>query len=57
MKTNAGHYVIIFQRVCEVSAIFNETEDEVDHAICGDNVRLRLKNVEEDVSIFEDILS
>lgn len=37
--------------MCEISAIFNETEDEVDHAICGDNVRIRLKGVEEDASI------
>ncbi|KAL0096125.1 P-loop containing nucleoside triphosphate hydrolase protein [Phycomyces blakesleeanus] len=36
------------KRVTEVTAIYNETEDEVDHAICGDNIRMRLKGVEED---------
>jgi len=35
----------------EVAAIFNETEEEVSSAFCGDNVRIRLKGVEdEDVS-------
>ncbi|CAO3647378.1 unnamed protein product [Cunninghamella blakesleeana] len=32
----------------EVSAIFNESEEEIDQAVCGDNVRIRLKGVEED---------
>ncbi|KAI9033785.1 translation protein [Phycomyces nitens] len=36
------------KRLTEVTAIYNETEDEVDHAICGDNIRMRLKGVEED---------
>lgn len=39
------------QRVSEISAIYSETEDEVEHAMCGDNVRLRLKGVEEDVRL------
>ncbi|KAF5369878.1 hypothetical protein D9758_001078 [Tetrapyrgos nigripes] len=35
----------------EVSAIYNEMEDEVPSAICGDNVRIRLRGVEdEDIS-------
>lgn len=34
-----------------ISALYGETEDEVDHATCGDQVRLRIKGVEE-----EDIL-
>lgn len=35
----------------EVSAIFNELEDEVQSAFCGDNVRIRLKGVDdEDIS-------
>ncbi|CEG78960.1 Putative Eukaryotic peptide chain release factor GTP-binding subunit [Rhizopus microsporus] len=32
----------------EVTAIYNETEEEVEAAFCGDNVRMRLKGVEED---------
>lgn len=32
----------------EVSAIYNETEEEVNQALCGDNVRIRLKGVEDE---------
>ncbi|EGG04185.1 uncharacterized protein MELLADRAFT_44303 [Melampsora larici-populina 98AG31] len=35
----------------EVSAIYNEMEDEVPRALCGDNVRIRLKGIED-----EDVL-
>ena len=35
----------------EVSAIYNEMEDEVNQALCGDNVRIRLRGVDdEDIS-------
>ncbi|KAF9075857.1 P-loop containing nucleoside triphosphate hydrolase protein [Rhodocollybia butyracea] len=35
----------------EIAAIYTETEDEVPSAICGDNVRLRLRGVDdEDIS-------
>jgi peptide chain release factor subunit 3 len=35
----------------EVSAVYNEMEDEVSQALCGDNVRVRLRGVEdEDIS-------
>ncbi|KAG2177193.1 hypothetical protein INT43_007850, partial [Umbelopsis isabellina] len=49
-KIKRGQNVLIMpnKRVTEVSTIYNETEDEVEHAICGDIVRLRLKGVEED---------
>jgi peptide chain release factor subunit 3 len=37
--------------VVEVAAIYNEMEDEVGQALCGDNVRIRLRGVEdEDIS-------
>ncbi|KZT24539.1 hypothetical protein NEOLEDRAFT_1170090 [Neolentinus lepideus HHB14362 ss-1] len=37
--------------VVDVAGIYNEMEDEVDRALCGDNVRIRLRGVEdEDVS-------
>ncbi|KAI5118780.1 hypothetical protein M0805_005661 [Coniferiporia weirii] len=37
--------------IVEVSAIHNELEDEVQGALCGDNVRVRLKGVDdEDIS-------
>ncbi|KAF9259486.1 hypothetical protein L218DRAFT_963518 [Marasmius fiardii PR-910] len=37
--------------VVEISAIYNEVEEELNSAICGDNVRLRLRGVEdEDIS-------
>ncbi|KAI8140639.1 P-loop containing nucleoside triphosphate hydrolase protein [Fennellomyces sp. T-0311] len=54
-KIESGHIrkgqsilVMPNKHVCEITAIYNETEDEVDHAICGDNVRVRLKGVEEE---------
>lgn len=31
-----------------ISALYGETEDEVDHATCGDQVRLRIKGIEEE---------
>ncbi|KAF9055061.1 hypothetical protein BDZ89DRAFT_1055681 [Hymenopellis radicata] len=35
----------------EVSAIYNEMEDEVNSALCGDNVRIRIRGVDdEDIS-------
>lgn len=35
----------------EVAAIYSEMEDEVDQALCGDNVRIRLRGVDdEDIS-------
>jgi peptide chain release factor subunit 3 len=35
----------------EIAAIYNETEDEISSAMCGDNVRVRLRGVEdEDIS-------
>lgn len=35
----------------EVAAIYNEMEDEISQALCGDNVRIRLRGVEdEDIS-------
>lgn len=37
--------------VVEVAAIYNEMEDEVNQALCGDNVRIRLRGVDdEDIS-------
>lgn len=35
----------------EVSAIYNEVEEEVNQALCGDNIRIRLRGVDdEDIS-------
>ncbi|EPQ59208.1 hypothetical protein GLOTRDRAFT_35264, partial [Gloeophyllum trabeum ATCC 11539] len=37
--------------VVEVAGIYNEMEEEVDRALCGDNVRIRLRGVDdEDIS-------
>lgn len=36
------------KNVVEIAAIYNETEEEVQSAICGDNVRLRIRGVEDD---------
>lgn len=32
----------------EVAAIYNEMEDELEQAICGDNVRIRLRGVDDE---------
>lgn len=32
----------------EVSAIYNEMEDEISFGMCGDNVRIRIKGVDDD---------
>ncbi|KAH9938302.1 eukaryotic polypeptide chain release factor 3 [Fomitopsis serialis] len=34
--------------IVEISAIYNEMEEEVPTAMCGDNVRIRLRGVEDD---------
>jgi len=34
--------------IVEVMAIYNEVEEEVSTALCGDNVRIRLKGVEDE---------
>ncbi|CAG8538259.1 8618_t:CDS:10 [Diversispora eburnea] len=45
-----GETVLIMpnKRSVEVSAIYNELEDEVPGATCGDNVRLRIRGIEEE---------
>lgn len=45
-------YLMMPNRVTTgISALYGETEDEIDGATCGDQVRIRLRNIEE-----EDIL-
>lgn len=46
--TKANVLVLILKQSTEVTAIYNETEEEVEAAFCGDNIRMRLKGVEED---------
>ncbi|KAJ1920069.1 translation termination factor GTPase eRF3 [Mycoemilia scoparia] len=54
-KVESGH-VKVNQKVllmpnktsCEVTAIYGENDQEVGMAVCGDNVRVRLRGVEED---------
>ncbi|KAI8829799.1 P-loop containing nucleoside triphosphate hydrolase protein [Chytriomyces cf. hyalinus JEL632] len=52
-RVRKGQNVLIMpnKKIAEVSAIWLE-EAECNQAISGDNVRIRLKNVEEDVSLF-----
>lgn len=39
------------KNLVEVSAVYNEMEDEVEYGMCGDNVRIRLRGVDdEDIS-------
>ncbi|KAJ5225842.1 hypothetical protein N7468_007067 [Penicillium chermesinum] len=44
-----GNYIMMPNRTeVSVSALYGETEDEIPTATCGDQVRLRLRGVEED---------
>ncbi|KAF0454403.1 P-loop containing nucleoside triphosphate hydrolase protein [Gigaspora margarita] len=45
-----GQSVLIMpnKRTVEVSAIYNEVEEEVSFGACGDNVRLRVRGIEEE---------
>lgn len=49
-KVSKGEAVMMMpnKTSVEVSAIYNEMEDEVPRALCGDNVRIRLKGVEDE---------
>ncbi|KAI0824762.1 eukaryotic polypeptide chain release factor 3 [Trametes gibbosa] len=39
------------RNLVEISAVYNEMEDEVEYGMCGDNVRIRLRGVDdEDIS-------
>ena len=52
-RLNRGDTLLLMPNhtTVEASAIYNELEDEVPSAICGDNVRIRLKGVDdEDIS-------
>ncbi|KAI8341454.1 P-loop containing nucleoside triphosphate hydrolase protein [Chlamydoabsidia padenii] len=48
IKKNQTVFLMPNKRVTEISTIYNENEDEVEQAMCGDNVKIRLKGVEED---------
>lgn len=57
-KIESGHLVkndtlllMPNKNTIEVAAIYNETEEEINKALCGDNVRIRLRGVDdEDIS-------
>lgn len=34
--------------IVEISTIYNEMEDEINQALCGDNVRIRLRGIEDE---------
>ncbi|PVU93236.1 hypothetical protein BB561_003381 [Smittium simulii] len=36
------------RRLCEIVTIFSENEQEIESSICGDNIKLRLRGVEEE---------
>ncbi|SAL98092.1 hypothetical protein [Absidia glauca] len=50
IKKNQSVLLMPNKRATEISTIYNETEEEVEQAMCGDNVKVRLKGLEEDVS-------
>ncbi|OZJ02630.1 hypothetical protein BZG36_03841 [Bifiguratus adelaidae] len=45
-----GQNVIIMpnKKVCEVTAVYGESEEEIPAGLCGDNVRMRLRGIEEE---------
>ncbi|EFP92612.2 peptide chain release factor eRF subunit 2 [Puccinia graminis f. sp. tritici CRL 75-36-700-3] len=49
-KVTKGESVLMMpnKTSAEVSAIYNEMEDEIPRALCGDNVRIRLKGIEDE---------
>ncbi|KAG9296283.1 hypothetical protein G9A89_014875 [Geosiphon pyriformis] len=49
-KLKKGESLLIMpnRRNVEVSAIYNEVEEEINVGICGDNIRLRLRGIEEE---------
>ncbi|OAV88626.1 hypothetical protein PTTG_01343 [Puccinia triticina 1-1 BBBD Race 1] len=49
-KVTKGESVLMMpnKTPAEVSAIYNEMEDEIPRALCGDNVRIRLKGIEDE---------
>jgi len=51
IKKEGTYLMMPNQEKVTISALFGETEDEIDSAMCGDQVRLRIRGVEE-----EDIL-
>ncbi|CAO3594177.1 unnamed protein product [Absidia cylindrospora] len=48
IKKNQSVLLMPNKRVTEISTIYNESEEEVEQAMCGDNVKIRIKGVEED---------
>ena len=52
VKVGSSLLVMPNKNKVEVTAIFSENEEEVQHALCGDNVRLRLRGIDdEDISV------
>ncbi|CAG8478337.1 9189_t:CDS:10 [Ambispora gerdemannii] len=49
-KVSKGQTVLIMpnRRAVEVSLVYNELEEEIKVGLCGDNVRLRLRGIEEE---------
>lgn len=48
IKKNGNYIMMPNRSEVQVSALYGETEDEIPTATCGDQVRLRLRGVEED---------
>ncbi|KAJ5613005.1 hypothetical protein N7510_006199 [Penicillium lagena] len=48
IKKNGTYLMMPNRTEVQVSALYGETEDEISTATCGDQVRLRLRGVEED---------
>ncbi|CAL5868332.1 uncharacterized protein PFLUO_LOCUS2557 [Penicillium psychrofluorescens] len=48
IKKNGTYLMMPNRTEIQVSALYGETEDEIPNATCGDQIRLRLRGVEED---------
>jgi len=51
LKKGTSYLMMPNRESISISALYGETEDEIEHATCGEQVRLRLRGIEE-----EDIL-
>jgi len=51
LKKGTAYLMMPNRESINISALYGETEDEIEHATCGEQVRLRLRGIEE-----EDIL-
>lgn len=57
VKNNQKVMVSPGKKMCEISAIYGENDDEVEMAVCGDNVRIKLRGIKEDMMSVGNVLT